>query len=61
MQDFEDFNELEELDALSESSVETIERLARESERQKIEIEALKKRVAELEHLLNAKNGSHAK
>lgn len=34
---------------------EIIERLARENERQKIEIEQLKRRIAELEHKLTEK------
>ena len=34
---------------------EIIERLARENERQKIEIEQLKQRIAELEHKLTDK------
>ena len=41
---------MQELDSMA-SAAEIIERLARENERQKIEIEALQRRIAELEEL----------
>ncbi|MGN0741855.1 MAG: hypothetical protein ACI4L8_04345 [Candidatus Fimadaptatus sp.] len=39
------------------NAFEVIERLSRESERQRIEIEALQKRIAELEALLASNPG----
>lgn len=45
---------MQELDQMA-SAAEIIERLSRESERQKIEIEALKQRISELESLLAQK------
>ena len=45
---------MQELDSMP-SAAEIIEKLARENERQKIEIEALKQRITELEKLLASK------